>query len=394
MKVRGVIGILLVGLAGWLSACGGKSEPEEEQTVQTSLMQETSQVTVMTLSETDFNPVLISNGKLAAQRRAELRFEVSGRLAHVSAHNGERVAAGQEIARLDSFRLHNATEKALEAFEKAKLDLKDVLIGQGYLLEDSARVPAEIWRLARTQSGYEQARAAYDLAAYEERNAVIRAPFAGTVANLFSRENNWVGTDEAFCLVIDPTAMEVDFSVLENELALIRVGDEVGISPFADPTRVAVGAVSEVNPLVDEDGLVRVKAVVRSSEGLFDGMNVRVRVRRSLDKQLVVPKGAVVMRSGKQVVFTLDGDKALWNYKPSKDDPTKEVAAYREAVKAGFTTISDVIAQSGGGLDAEDVFKARRKELDFINELGLSLTTNEEQSADQQVIEVPDKQNE
>ena len=43
MKVRGVIGILLVGLAGWLSACGGKSEPEEEQTVQTSLMQETSQ---------------------------------------------------------------------------------------------------------------------------------------------------------------------------------------------------------------------------------------------------------------------------------------------------------------------------------------------------------------
>lgn len=38
--------------------------------------------------------------------------------------------------------------------------------------------------------------------------------------------------------------------------------------------------------------------------------------------------------------------------------------------------------------------KARRKELDFINELGLSLTTNEEQSADQQVIEVPDKQNE
>ena len=50
MKVRGVIGILLVGLAGWLSACGGKSEPEEEQTVQTSLMQETSQVTVIRLS--------------------------------------------------------------------------------------------------------------------------------------------------------------------------------------------------------------------------------------------------------------------------------------------------------------------------------------------------------
>ena len=45
-------------------------------------------------------------------------------------------------------------------------------------------------------------------------------------------------------------------------------------------------------------------------------MNVRVSVRKSLGQQLVVPKSAVVLRSGKQVVFTLsdDGGKALWNY--------------------------------------------------------------------------------
>jgi Na+-driven multidrug efflux pump len=33
-----------------------------------------------------------------------------------------------------------------------------------------------------------------------------------------------------------------------------------------------------------------------------------------LGKQLVVPKSAVVLRSGKQVVFTLTEDKAYWNY--------------------------------------------------------------------------------
>ena len=47
---------------------------------------------------------------------------------------------------------------------------------------------------------------------------------------------------------------------------------------------------------------------------LFSGMNVRVSVRRSLGQQLVIPKTAVVLRSGKQVVFTLQEGKAMWNY--------------------------------------------------------------------------------
>jgi len=44
-------------------------------------------------------------------------------------------------------------------------------------------------------------------------------------------------------------------------------------------------------------------------------------------------------------------------------DPTKEVAAYKEAVKAGFKTVSDVIAETGGGQDIEDVLRQRRREL-------------------------------
>ena len=43
-------------------------------------------------------------------------------------------------------------------------------------------------------------------------------------------------------------------------------------------------------------------------------MNVRVSVKRSLGQQLVIPKTAVVLRSGKQVVFTLQEGKAMWNY--------------------------------------------------------------------------------
>ena len=37
-------------------------------------------------------------------------------------------------------------------------------------------------------------------------------------------------------------------------------------------------------------------------------------MKRSVGEQLVIPKTAVVLRSGKQVVFTLKDGKAMWNY--------------------------------------------------------------------------------
>ena len=60
--------------------------------------------------------------------------------------------------------------------------------------------------------------------------------------------------------------------------------------------------------------MVKIKAAVTEKGKLFEGMNVRVSVHRSLGKQLVIPKEALVLRSGKQVVFTLVEGKAYWNY--------------------------------------------------------------------------------
>lgn len=52
-------------------------------------------------------------------------------------------------------------------------------------------------------------------------------------------------------------------------------------------------------------------------------------------------------------------------------DPTKEVTAYKEAIKAGLTTLTDVIAATGGGVDIEDVVETRRRELDMLDAAGI-----------------------
>ena len=86
--------------------------------------------------------------------------------------------------------------------------------------------------------------------------ATLTAPFDGVVANLFDKQYNIPKNDKPFCRVIRTSAMEVDFTVLENELPLIKVYDQVEVTPYASAVGTRTGSISEINPLVDENGMV------------------------------------------------------------------------------------------------------------------------------------------
>ena len=301
-------------LWGGLAVSCSDSKKEKEETVETVLPVRDSEVTTQVLKKTAFYHELVSNGKVKAGRYADLTFGSVQPIAHIFVKNGMHVRRGQKLAELDLFKLRNAVEQVKSSMEQAKLEMQDVLIGQGFNPEKSKNIPADVMKLAGVKSGYEQSKAQYELAVYEMNHAVLTAPFDGVVANLFSQPFTMASTTEAFCRIINESEMEVDFKVLENELSLIKTGDKVVVAPFSSSGGETSGVVVEINPLVDENGMVSVKARLRSNGKFFDGMNVRVSVRRSIKNVLVIPKSAVVLRSAKQVVFTLKDGKAMWNY--------------------------------------------------------------------------------
>ncbi|NDV66551.1 efflux RND transporter periplasmic adaptor subunit [Bacteroides sp. 224] len=305
--------LLLIML--FLFSCSAEKKTEKaEETVSTVLPEKKSEVTVVTLKKQTFNHELVSNGKITARGVADLRFQSSEIVAHIYVKNGDRVRKGQKIAELDKFRLSNKLTQSKESMEKAKLELKDVLIGQGYGIDDPNKIPEETMQLAKIRSGYDQTKSQYEMAQYEYDRATLIAPFDGIVANLFAKPHNIPSTSEVFCTIIDSYGMEVDFTVLESELALIKKGDKVEVTPYSGPATRYDGSITEINPLVDDKGIVRVRAKINGNSNLFTGMNVRISVHRSLGEQLVVPKSAVVLRTGKQVIFTLKDGKAMWNY--------------------------------------------------------------------------------
>ena len=310
--------LFFIGMCGVLyTACAGDKEQDTEKDKGVSVVlldNTTNDVTTMTLKKQGFSHELISNGKVTARRTAELRFESNEIVTDVYVKNGDRVYKDQKLAVLDTFKLHNELLQAQDALTKAKLDLQDVLIGLGYPVDKQNEVPTEIMKLARVKSGYDQSQIQYESAKRALEHATLVAPFDGVVANLFTKPYNYPNTSESFCSIIDMHHMEVDFMVLESELSLIKEGDRVLITPYSNTSVTYKGRVSEVNPVVNEDGLVKVKAVVENDGALFNGMNVKISVRRTVANQLVIPKSAVVLRTGREVVFTLKDNKAMWNY--------------------------------------------------------------------------------
>lgn len=302
------------------TACGESHkdvdrENDDEGKRQTMKVPKATAVSVVKLNSSDFCHEIVSNGKVIGRERADLRFPAGDVvITSVLVKNGSHVAKGQKLATLDDIDFQEKVARARTSLEKAELELKDALIGQGYDPDNTGRIPDDVMKLARLRSGYTEAEANLAAASHDLEETVLRAPFPGVIANVNGKPWNRPDATKPFCTLIGG-GMDVSFTVLESELPLLAQGDRVEVASYSSAA-VHYGRVTEINPVVDENGLVSVTATVGQSKGLFDGMNVKVSVQKSLGRQLVVPKSAVVLRSGRQVVFTLDKERklAMWNY--------------------------------------------------------------------------------
>ncbi len=272
------------------------------------------EVEIMKVNRGIFNKEITSNGKIMAQQKVELRFQSQAKLKRIYRANGDRVKKGAIIAELDNYETKIKLSQIKARFEKARIDLADVLISQGFAIKDTAQMPRELLEIAKIRSGYVQASADYELAKYDFSTSVMESPIDGVLANLQAKEMNYNKTNEAFCTVLGDN-LEAFFTVLESELTLIKKGQTVSIAPYFNQETKITGVITEINPMVDKNGLVFVKVLLQGThEGLFEGMNVKITINSAVENKIVVPKSAVTNRSEKKVVFTYKKGMAMWNY--------------------------------------------------------------------------------
>jgi multidrug efflux pump subunit AcrA (membrane-fusion protein) len=144
----------------------------EDKKDSTIVNDDKQKVSVMVLRYGNFNKEIISNGKLIALKKADLKFRSSENVAAVYVKNGDRVEKGQTIAKLDNFTLTSTLKQNLIQYEKAKVDLQDVIMSLGYSNKDTSLIPDITMNTARARSGIDKAQSDLELAEYNLRASV------------------------------------------------------------------------------------------------------------------------------------------------------------------------------------------------------------------------------
>ena len=293
-------------------ACGNEKKKDGKEIGKSESQSPLITVDTLVLKKRTFQKQIVCNGKLRAVFKSDLSFDGTGVITAINGSNGGYVKKGSVLATLDNKEALVELEKSRRAMEKANIDLQDKLIGQGYS-SDTTGIPTAILRNVKISSGYDNAIDQLEAAKRRLASCYLIAPFSGRIANLdakiYDRSAN------KLCTLIDDSYFDVEFSILEAEIEEVTKGQHVKIIPFINDEKTFYGDVTEINPLIDEHGQVKIRARVRNADRyLMEGMNVKIILEREIKNSFVVPKDAVVLRDGFQVMFCYREGKAVWTY--------------------------------------------------------------------------------
>ena len=316
-KPHGRVALLLaIALLLATSACKQKSETEYGSELgKTEAKADPIHVEGELASYGDFPLEFVSNGKLRAKNQAELYFKKNQLIQQIKVKNGDWVKSNQVLAVLENELDQINLEQAEIRLANARIDRKNRVISHTGTADGQIDESDEAMKNITLASGFREAELNLKKAQMDYNNTIMFAPITGRVIDLETKVNNLPKSGEPFCRIIDDREFEVVFPILESEVGRLNVGQAISMRPFIEDSVFYAGKIAQINPVVDEHGLVQVTAVVSNSSGdLIQGMNVKVFIKDKVPDCVIVPKEAVVLRNNQQVVFKYSEGKAMWNY--------------------------------------------------------------------------------
>jgi len=329
--------ITLISVFLVICSCKPKQKENFEELARRSVQKSEVVVKTVKLEPSTFYKELVSNGKVTSSVKAQVPFKVSGMIKEVFITNGSKVSAGQLLAVIDDFEYGIKLEKARQAIETATIDFRDDLLSK-YATEDTTKLSEEKINTALVRSGINNARTDLRLAEYNYNNTRVIAPVSGRIAGLEAKQWNPAENYKSLCTIIADETMDVEFPVTESEYAFIENGMPVNIIPFFADSLSITGHITQINPQVNNNGQLIVKARFNNSANLVDGMNVKVLIRKPVNDRLVVPKEALVIRQGKDVIFIRQDSLAIWKYVTVEFENSTSISV-KEGLEAGDLVI-------------------------------------------------------
>lgn len=287
-------------------------------------------VSVTRTTGSDAAAELVATGYVVAQRLAEVASKGTGRLAYIGFDEGDVVAKGEVIARIENGDIAASLELARARLAQAEVDTLN--LGRQFrrqsALRDSGAVTQETVEAA--EAAYLSARAAVRAADASARiaevdleNTFIRAPFDGTVLTKNAEVGEIVApfassasSKGSVVTLADMTSLEVEADVNESNINKVVPDQRCEIILDAYPSVRYKGYVKKIVPTADRSRATVLTRVAFSEidERVLPEMSARVNFflddqrAESVVSILTVPDDALTSRDGRTVAFRVDGE--------------------------------------------------------------------------------------
>ncbi len=240
-----------------------------------------------------------THARLEAERWVDILARTTGLVTRIVVEEGDRVVAGQVLARLDQEEMklrvrqvEVALEQARAAFERTKALFDRELVSEEEY--DAAK-----HQVQNIEVGLEEAK-------FNLSHTTIRAPMTGLVMRRSTEVGRLVRANDQIFSMADVEPLLARIHIPEKRMRQVRVGQRAHLSVDSFPDRIFDASVRMINPGVDpQSGTVKVTLEVPpQGASLKPGMFASVRIITEQHKgALIVPKQALVLETDEDDLF-------------------------------------------------------------------------------------------
>ena len=297
--------LLITILAGsaLISGCGtGEASVSDAETIlaATPVPVETGMP-----SRSDIYATYSATASIASDADAPVTARVSGEVVELLVEEGDRVEAGQALARLDGRRLKLEMLAAKANLERAKKEyVRNTDLYQRGLVS-AAMFEGLEFDLQSLEATYDLKRLNYDY-------SNIRATISGVVSSRDIKRGENLNIGQVAFRITETKELIAHLQIPQADLSKFNVGDSASVEVASMPGESYIATIARISPTIDaRNGTFRATAIIQNSNGyLAPGMFGRFTVAYEMHANaLLVPAQSVLDEDDASTVYVVhDGE--------------------------------------------------------------------------------------
>ena len=258
-------------------------------------------VDAMKLKVQNISPVVDYTGRLEPSKKAELKFEINGKLAKKLVQPGEHVKSGDIILKLEEFEIY----KKLYELSKRNFNLQTKEVERMAILDKKSLLSKS--QYDKTVQKQIELESAMYRSKQDFQKTFIKAKFSGIINEINIDEGDTISPNSIVANLIDTSSLDLYVEVRGDVIEGLKLNMDIEVSSNQITSSGKLISFQTSPNLETYTHLLRIRI---KDERLRSGMLANAKfILPEINKSFGVPVSSVLSDNGQKFVFVIDEKK-------------------------------------------------------------------------------------